>query len=101
MHALVNNTIGKHNIALGSEAGFNLDTGDNNIDIGNKGNPGEANTIRIGGYPATQTATFIAGIFGAATASGIPVFVDSNGQLGTGSRTRSSPWIDPARRSYR
>jgi hypothetical protein len=30
-----------------------------------------------------QSATFIAGIFGSATSGGIPVYVDSNGQLGT------------------
>ena len=91
--ALFNNTTGSKNIALGFFAGDNLTTGDNNIDIANIGVAAEANTIRIGTevtvtdqvgivHPA-HTATFIAGIFGAATAGGIPVYVDANGQLGT------------------
>ena len=67
-------------------------TGDNNIDIGNSGATAESNTIRIGFQgPGTDpntgvgphTATFIAGISGATAASGVAVYVDSNGQLGT------------------
>ena len=46
------------------------------------------NTIRIGGDMAlgygSQTATFIAGINGVDKSSGSPVFIDANGQLGTG-----------------
>jgi hypothetical protein len=70
------------NIALGDNAGFSLTTGDHNIDIGNKGIAGEANTIRIGKI-GTQTATFVAGIYGATVAGGVKVVVDSNGHLGT------------------
>jgi hypothetical protein len=75
---------GSCNIALGCLAGFNLTTGDNNIDIGNQGVATDANTIRIGGIGACgspQTATFIAGIYGTAVA-GDGVVVDANGQLG-------------------
>src|SRR5207244_730221 len=84
--ALNNNTTGNNNIALGSAAGFNLTTGDNNIDIGNQGVTGEANTIRIGRHPNRigtqgQTATFIAGINGAAVAGSV-VVVNASGQLG-------------------
>ena len=79
-NALVNNTIGGNNIALGVSAGLNLTTGDNNIDIGNEGVAGEANTIRIG-TQGTQTATFIAGIQGAAV-TGVAVKVNAAGQLG-------------------
>jgi hypothetical protein len=43
-----NNTVGGGNIGLGANAGINLTTGDNNIDIGNVGVAGESNTIRIG-----------------------------------------------------
>src|SRR5205823_12017220 len=69
------------NIALGWQSGINLTTGDHNIDIGNSGGAAEANTIRIGDV---QTSTFLAGINGVDNSSGRPVFVDANGQLGTG-----------------
>ena len=49
---------------LGSNAGINLTTGSNNIDIFDRGIAGEENTIRIG-KQGTQTTTFIAGISGA------------------------------------
>src|SRR5207248_4965653 len=44
---------------------------------------GEANTIRIG--KSTQTATYITGIYskGVASATGVPVKIDSTGKLGT------------------
>jgi len=76
---------------LGQFAGQNLTTGDNNIDIGNfdpvsfnsSDVAGEANTIRIGDK-AVHTTAFIAGINGVDKSSGSPVFIDANGQLGTG-----------------
>jgi hypothetical protein len=80
--ALLNNTTGSNNIALGHGAGSNLTTGDNNIDIGFIGVAGQSNTIRIG-TQGTQTATFIAGINGAAVGGGGAVRVNANGQLGT------------------
>ncbi len=67
---------------MGIQAGLNLTTGDNNIDIGNPGIAAEANTIRIGD-PAVQSATFVAGISGATVAGGIPVIIDASGHLGT------------------
>jgi len=67
---------------LGFQAGMNLNTGSNNIDIGSKGVAGESNTIRIG-KSGTQTTTIIAGITGATVASGIAVLIGSNGRLGT------------------
>ena len=78
-NALFNNT-GAGNIGLGQAAGFNLTTGNENIDIGNQGVMGESDTIRIGD---SQTATFIAGISGATVAGGVGVIIDTNGQLGT------------------
>src|SRR5262249_50835698 len=78
------------NIALGFNAGINLTTGSNNIDIGNQGVAGEASTIRIGDQ-ANQTATFIAGINGVDKGSGNPVFIDANGQLGTGTVLQGPP----------
>jgi hypothetical protein len=77
-------TTGSYNIALGANAGYNWGVGsNNNINIGNPG-ADESNTIRIGGdtgFGSSQTATFIAGISGAAVA-GTGVVVDGNGHLG-------------------
>jgi hypothetical protein len=73
---------------LGYQAGLNLTTGNNNIDIGNVGLAAEASTIRIGA--ANQTRAFIAGIRGKTTANAnaVPVVIDSAGQLGTVSSSR-------------
>jgi trimeric autotransporter adhesin len=65
---------------LGINAGLNLTTGSNNIDIGNVGSAGDSRKIRIG-TQGTQTNTFIAGIRGA-TVTGTAVVVSSSGQLG-------------------
>ena len=81
LQALFHNT-GSFNIALGTGAGANLTTGNNNIDIGNVGVAAEANTIRIG-KKETQTATFIAGISGKTASGGVAVYVNANGKLGT------------------
>jgi hypothetical protein len=80
--ALYSNSTGSHNVALGYKAGFST-TGDYNIDIGNQGVAAEANTIRLG--DANQSKTFISGIRGVtpSVADGLPVIIDSNGQLGT------------------
>src|SRR4029077_11981419 len=79
--------IGSGNTALGQAAGFNITAGNNNIDIGSQGPmaPGsESDTIRIGD---TQTAAYMAGIFGqmvmSAGSTGTAVFVDAAGKLGT------------------
>src|SRR5439155_457575 len=80
LRSLSSNTTGNFNIALGPNAGDKLTTGANNIDIGNRGVAGEADTIRIGDQQ-TQTATFIAGIIGAAVAGPV-VHINSSGQLG-------------------
>ena len=74
---------GSSNTFLGFNAGSNADpAGSNNIYISHQGTSGDSGTIRIGD-PANQTAAYIAGINGAATNSGSPVFVDSTGKLGT------------------
>jgi hypothetical protein len=73
---------GSRNIALGSSAGRNINSGDDNIHIGNHGLPRDSNVIRIGTV-GTQTNTFIAGISGVTVASGVAVVIDANGQLGT------------------
>jgi uncharacterized coiled-coil protein SlyX len=84
LQALLNNN-GLNNTALGYQAGLNLTTGSNNIVIGAGvlGKAGEANATRIG--KSTQAATYITGIYskGVASATGVPVKIDSTGKLGT------------------
>jgi len=53
-----------------------------NIDLGTAAVSGDSDTTRIGAA-GTQTNAFIAGIYGATAASGVPVYVTSSNQLGT------------------
>jgi hypothetical protein len=86
--ALVNAS-GSGNIALGRSAGVNLFNNSNNIDIGNQGVGTDNGVIRIG-TAGTQTTAFIAGVRGVTTVGGaIPVLVDTTGQLGTTSSSRT------------
>jgi hypothetical protein len=74
------NATGNNNIAIGNQAGVNLTGGSNAIEIGN---PGVApNQIRIG-VQGTQTATFIAGIYGSLFPNGVQVVASPQGRLGT------------------
>jgi hypothetical protein len=75
-------TIGSSNISIGYKAGFNEATGSNNIAIGAEGASGDVGAIYLG-TQGTQTATYIAGIYGETATSGSPVYVTSTGQLGT------------------
>lgn len=79
---------GTGNTALGEDAGASLTTGDNNINIDNSGIAGEANTTRIG---SGQTRAFMVGVRGVTTdnANAVQVLIDSAGQLGTASSSRS------------
>jgi Chaperone of endosialidase len=77
--ALLNST-GNKNIGIGYLAGVTLETGHNNIYIGNQGAGDEFQTIRIG---TAQTGTFIAGIANAAVGNAASVIIDTTtGQLG-------------------
>lgn len=67
---------------MGYRAGNNLTSGEFNILIDNFGEAIESNTIRIGNS-VRHSRAFIAGINGVTIASGVPVFIDANGQLGT------------------
>jgi trimeric autotransporter adhesin len=91
--ALRNITSGFDNIGIGENAGCLLTSGFNNIYIGSFGVDTEANTIRIGrvveqmscdGFtiPA-HTDTYIAGISGQTASSGVAVYINSDGKLGT------------------
>jgi hypothetical protein len=76
-NALYNNN-GGYNIALGFDAGYNVTTGSNNIEIGASGTASDDGTIQIG-VQGTQTSTTIAGIFGT-TVTGSAVYVTATGQ---------------------
>jgi hypothetical protein len=76
---------GSGNIALGAFAGLNTN-GSFNILIGNLGVSGESHTIRIG-TQSDQTDAYLSGVY-TATATDRPVYVDSNGHLGTLSSSR-------------
>ncbi len=78
---------GKFNIGIGYAAGYNITEGSYNIDIGNLGVTGDSGAIRIG-IPNTHTAAYIAGINGATISSGVAVYIDANGQLGTVTSSR-------------
>lgn len=76
-----NNTTGSANTFIGIEAGINNVSGGNDIYIGSLGGASnaESNTVRIGD---TQSAAYMAGVFGATLGSGVAVYVNSDGQLG-------------------
>lgn len=86
--SLLNATSGNNNIAIGQWAGSNVTSGSNNIIIGNHGTSSDDSTIRIGDV---QSAAFVAGINGVDKSTGLPVFIDSNGQLGTGALIPGPP----------
>lgn len=73
---------GSGNLFLGTNSGTtNTTTDSNNINLNNFGVAGESDATRIG---STQTTCYVAGIFGVTVGvTGIPVVVDSAGQLGT------------------
>jgi hypothetical protein len=79
-HLALANCTGSYNVGLAG--GFNLTNGDFNIDIGNDGEAGESNTIRIGSF-CCQSRVFIAGISGVTVSGGATVYIKSDGQLGT------------------
>ena len=77
------NVTGSNNLILGYNAGSAAGTASNNdIYIASPGAANDVGVIRIGAA-GSQTSAYVAGITGAATASGVPVFIDSTGKLGT------------------
>ncbi|HEX4154958.1 MAG TPA: tail fiber domain-containing protein [Acidobacteriaceae bacterium] len=86
-NALGSNFIGSYNIAIGVNAGLNISSGPSNsksynIDIANAGTTTDAGTVRIG-TSGNQTSFFVAGVDGVSVSEGIPVYINSSGQLGT------------------
>jgi hypothetical protein len=93
-NALRDNATGRNNTAIGWAAG-RLTTGNDNVLIAHRGALDESQTMRIGtrgteGVAGSGvTRTFIAGIRNVTTSRpGIPVLIDSAGQLGTISSSR-------------
>jgi hypothetical protein len=97
--SLFNNTTGNNNISLGYETASNITTGSDNILIGSPGVSTDNGTIRIGTTAANpletcnpvcnpQTSFYAAGISGVNVTGGVPVLVNSNGQLGVASSSR-------------
>jgi hypothetical protein len=90
-------TTGARNVAVGYRAGYYQTTGHDNIYLANTGVAAENTTIRIGCTGLCPTGAtphnraFIAGIRGATTgaADAVSVLIDSNGQLGTASSSRT------------
>jgi len=93
------NTTGSHNTFVGMSSGLPVVTGSNNTFwdstlvcprdslpvmtfISLTGGAPDIGVIRIGD-PGNQNSAYIAGITGSSTNSGMPVFVDSTGKLGT------------------
>jgi hypothetical protein len=89
------NNTGSSNAFFGNLAGNNNTTGSSNLYLANQGCTypcTESNTIRIGTQGTgvgQQNATYIAGINGATTNGGVPVYIDSTGMLGTVGGTQS------------
>ena len=69
----LNDTTGNDNTALGFQAGILATTGSNNVYVGSG----------MSGVAGESNACYIASIFGQTSANGVPVFINSNNQLGT------------------
>jgi len=83
--AMAANTTGDFNTMIGDLVAPDLTSGSDNIYIGATAGDGvvsEDSTIRIGDVKHVAAA-YVAGIFGATTTPGVPVFVNPNGKLGT------------------
>ena len=95
LSALFSNSTGNQNTAIGYFAGDSLTTGGNNVALGfNAGSfqtTGSEN-VYIGanmfGVAGESNACYIKSIFGQTTASGVPVFINSNNKLGTATSSK-------------
>lgn len=84
--AALNLTGGSDNILVGRFSGASIVTGSNNIFLGgHQGTISESNTLRLG---TTQTNAYIAGVSAATSSSGVAVFVNAGGKLGTATSSR-------------
>jgi trimeric autotransporter adhesin len=87
LQALLSNTTGSSNVAIGNNALSNNTEGADNTAVGFNAGASvttASNVICIGSFGQNvDNSCFIANIFDATSASGIGVFVNSSGQLGT------------------
>lgn len=84
--AALNLTGGSDNILIGRFSGASILTGSNNIYLGgHQGTISESNTLRLG---TTQTGAYIAGVAAVSAPSGVQVFVNAGGKLGTSTSSR-------------
>jgi hypothetical protein len=93
--ALFGNSTGSNNIAIGVQAANFVSPGNsNNIHIGSPGSANDNATIRIGvsssQSPFYQSSFFAAGIYGVNPSGGVPVVINSNGQLGAPASTSNT-----------
>ena len=82
------NMMGSNNVFVGRFAGLNNMAGSNDVYIVNVGPDSgrESNTIRIGTQgtgDSQQNVAYFAGIYGSTSSSGVPVYINSDGLLGT------------------
>jgi hypothetical protein len=80
--AMFDNTTGNSNTAVGYLAGYYNTTGSWNIYLGSRGGTSDNNTIRIG-EPNYHTSFYVTGVYGTKISGAVPVYINSNGQLGT------------------
>jgi hypothetical protein len=84
IETLYSNTTGSDNVGIGYAGGYYISNGNFNIEIGNLGTSSDNGVIRIGGSDGYGENGFYAGgIDGVAISSGVPVYINSSGQLGT------------------
>jgi hypothetical protein len=89
--ALLNNTAGENNTAVGESTLVNC-TGSGSIAIGSHAGEfvGSSNNVIAVGSPSddVHNSCFIGNIFGATSTQGIGVFINFDGQLGTTTSSR-------------
>jgi trimeric autotransporter adhesin len=78
INALNSNTAGSNNVAIGGLAGVEQTTGNDNIYIG----------FNARGVAGESDACYIASIFNQTSATGTPVFINSNNKLGTSTSSK-------------
>ena len=84
VNAGVNAVSGNQNTYIGYASGQNADPASHdNVYLASVGAAGESGAIRVGDA-SRQTVAYIAGVSGQSTNSGVPVFIDSTGKLGSG-----------------